>query len=313
MRAEFDITAKDTIEDFLGVKINRQKDGKISFTQPHLIDQILEDLGLTGDNVKIMDTPAIVGKSLGPHKGSVSFDEEAFKYRSVIGKLNFLEKSTRPDIAVAVHQCARYMEDPKIEHATAVKRIGRYLKATRHGGMIYEPSDQSFDCFVDASFAGDWNPETANEDRSTARSRSGRIVMYAGCPLVWSSKLQTEIALSTCESELIGLSLALRETIPLMRLVQEFKEHGQPMKALIPTVHCRAFEDNSGALAIAQVVKFRPRTRHYNVKLWHFKDYVESKQISLHKIHTDDQLADTLTKSLALAPFRKFRKLIMGW
>ena len=45
--------------------------------------------------------------------------------------------------------------------------------------------------------------------------------MYAGCPLVWASKLQTEVALSTAESEYIALSTALREVIPAMNLMRE--------------------------------------------------------------------------------------------
>ena len=50
-----------------------------------------------------------------------------FHYHSVIGKLNFLEKSTHPDISVSVHQCARFSENPRKSHAEAVKRIGPYI------------------------------------------------------------------------------------------------------------------------------------------------------------------------------------------
>jgi hypothetical protein len=50
------------------------------------------------------------------------FDEH-WAYRSVIGKLNFLEKSTRPDISYAVHQCARFASHPKKSHGDAVRNI----------------------------------------------------------------------------------------------------------------------------------------------------------------------------------------------
>jgi hypothetical protein len=59
---------------------------------------------------------------------SADHNPKEFDYRQVIGKLLKLEKSTRPDISCAVHQCARH---PKIQHTKAVKRIGRYLLATR--------------------------------------------------------------------------------------------------------------------------------------------------------------------------------------
>jgi hypothetical protein len=41
-------------------------------------------------------------------------------YRNVIGKLNFLLQSTRPEVAVSVHQCARFLVNPKILHTKAV-------------------------------------------------------------------------------------------------------------------------------------------------------------------------------------------------
>ena len=45
--------------------------------------------------------------------------------------------------------------------------------------------------------------------------------MYAGCPITWGSKMQTEIALSTTESEYIALSIARREVIPFLRSMEE--------------------------------------------------------------------------------------------
>ena len=101
------------------------------------------------------------------------------------------------------------MSDPKVEHGEAVRWLGRYLKATRDKGTIMRPiPGKDLEVFVDASFCGDWDPKEAALDRDTARSRHGYIIKYAGCPLLWKSQLQTEIALSTTESEYTGLSYA---------------------------------------------------------------------------------------------------------
>ena len=80
--------------------------------------------------------------------------DNSFDYRSVIGKLNFLEKSTRPEIAYAVHQCARFCTTPKKSHGDAIQLIGRYLHGTATKGLILMPNNTSFDCYVDASHAG---------------------------------------------------------------------------------------------------------------------------------------------------------------
>jgi hypothetical protein len=46
------------------------------------------------------------------HKEIKDHDNNKFNYRQVIGKMLYLEKSTRPDISCAVHQCARNWEIP---------------------------------------------------------------------------------------------------------------------------------------------------------------------------------------------------------
>ena len=51
------------------------------------------------------------------------------------------------------------------------------------------------------------------------QSRYGFIISYLGVPIILKSQLQTEIALSSTESEYIGISYALREAIPIMQLL----------------------------------------------------------------------------------------------
>jgi hypothetical protein len=191
--------------------------------------------------------------------------------------------------------------------------IGRYLCATADKGIICKPVNESFEVFCDADFAGLWNPETAGTDKLTARSRSGFVIKYANCPIVWSSKLQTEIALSSTESEYVSLSQSLREVFPLMRLVTELALAGFQLNTETPRIHCKVFEDNSGALEMARTPKMRPRTKHMNLKYHHFREAVETGLVSIHAINTLDQQADMLTKPLAFESFTKFRRLIMGW
>ena len=93
---------------------------------------------------------------LGKELNTKEFDGH-FDYRSVTGKLNYLEKSTRADIAFATHQCARFSSDPRESHGKAVKWLGRYLAETKDRCMILKPDlEHSFDCYVDADFCGGW-------------------------------------------------------------------------------------------------------------------------------------------------------------
>lgn len=310
---DLEITDEGTLSDFLGVNIDRRDDGSIEFRQPHLINQILEDLRMTNNDIKTKDTPMASSKLLSRHPNSEDFDN-SFHYRSVIGKLNYLEKGSRMDIAYAVHQCARFSHCPKKEHGDAVRWIARYLKGTRSKGYIMTPDkSKGLEVHVDADFAGNWDAEIAFEDRDTARSRHGYIISYGGCPLTYKSQLQTECALSSTESEYTGLSYALREAIPVIEILKEMNKQGFETKSEKPKVMCKVFEDNSGALEMAKVPKARPRTKHINVKLHHFRDYVERGEITIHKISTDDQTSDILTKPLNYKPFAKHRYSAMGW
>jgi hypothetical protein len=120
-----------------------------------------------------------------------------------------------------VQHCA----NPKINHTAAVKRIGRYLLGTKDKGLIMKPNQKGMECWVDAAHASEWNNKTASSDPKTARSRMGYIITYAGCPMHWSSKMQTEIAVSTTEAEYITLSQVMREVLPIM-LMEEAKQQG---------------------------------------------------------------------------------------
>ena len=72
--------------------------------------------------------------------------------------------------------------------------------------------------------------------------------MYAGCTNMLVSKLQGQIALSSCEAEYISLTQSMRDTIPTINLLQELKDLGFEDVFGTPKVHCKAFEDNMIAL-----------------------------------------------------------------
>ena len=150
-------------------------------------------------SLKTKDTPAASSCILHRHKDSQDFDG-SFHYRSVDGMLNYLDKGSHSDIAYATHRYAHFVDKPKKEHADALHWLACYLKGTRDKGMIYDPDlSTGLEVFMDADFAGNWNREDSL-NRDTARSRHGYIICYAGCPIVWKSQLQGEIALSSTES-----------------------------------------------------------------------------------------------------------------
>jgi Reverse transcriptase (RNA-dependent DNA polymerase) len=307
----FNISVEGTLNDYVGVNIERASDGTVHMTQPQLIQSILKELNFN-DDTKECSTPAFSSTILKDGKGKGKHVAD-WSYRSIIGKLNFIASSCRPELSCAVHQAARFSQDPRINHTKAVKRIARYLKGTINKGIIFKPTDHNFKVWADADFGGLWDKETAEDSPVTAKSRTGYVITYADCPIVWALQLQTEYALSTTEAKYIALSMALRQTIPLIRLIKEIRTMTSIPMHDTPTVYCTAFEDKSGAIELAKVPKMRPRTKHINPKYHHFRKHVAKKEIAIQQVRSQDQLADIMTKNLPKELFIKFRKLICGW
>jgi hypothetical protein len=313
LKTVFDVEVYRGLCDYLGINIKKGADGTMELMQPHLIQSINKDLGLDRPATTTCCTPAQTSKDLGKHLDEPPLDESKFQYRSVIGKLNYLEKCSQPDIAHAVHQCAKFSVDARLPHIEAVRHIGRYLLATMDKRLILDPIGESFECWVDASHAGEWNKITVMDDPSTANSRTGNSITYGGCPLVWASKMQTEIALSSTGTEYKALSHSTREVIPLMDLMDEAAGLGIIDKGCIRMVHWKVFEDNTGANEIARLPKMRPRTKHLNVKYHHFRDQVAKERVTIHAVPTEEQVADMLTKPVPVQLLEMHCKVLMRW
>ncbi len=88
------VEEEDDLCDYLGIKVTKLPDGTIMLNQPHLIDAILTDLNLQSTRTTGRSTPALSSILLHQDSKGIPFDK-SFHYRSIIGKLNFLEKSTR--------------------------------------------------------------------------------------------------------------------------------------------------------------------------------------------------------------------------
>ena len=303
----FDFTDDGDLLTYLGISLTKENK-TLTLVQPHLIQRILSALDLTSSNPK--DTPVV--KPL-LHKDLDGLPRKtSWNYRQIIGMLNYLQNSTRPDLSMAVHQCARFSISPFLSHERAVHRIGKYLLGTAEFGLIFSPEiSKGLEVFVDADFAGGWTKADA-DSADNVLSRTGFVIRLFGAPVLWTSRLQTEIALSTAEAEYIALSTAMRAVIPLMNMLNEL-QGVFGIKALIPVVSCRVFEDNESAISMSTCKKFTPRTKHIALKYHHFRKFVTTGQIKILSIDTKEQMADILTKPVESKQFRYLRKKLCGW
>ena len=313
---------EDAVAGFLGVDIQRDPVTKeVTLTQTGLIDRIIEALGV--DDLPGVDTPAdeVLGKDeLGePAKCT-------FNYASVIGMLWYLYGHSRPDLGFAVSQAARFSFNTKRSHELALIRIGQYLKQTRKRGMILKPmSSEHFvmDAYVDSDFMGLFGKENP-VDPTSAKSRTGYVICINGCPIIWSSKLQDGVALSTMMAEYYALSTCMRDVLPLRDLVKGVAKGLGISQDCTTDFKTTVWEDNNGALSLANLEpgQHTPRSRFYQAKVHWFRSYITREGendddkpdgIFVKKIDTKVQLADLFTKPLTKELFEPLRKLLIGW
>jgi Reverse transcriptase (RNA-dependent DNA polymerase) len=309
----FELTEEGEFSKFLGINFDR-KGNTVHMTQTGLIERIAEATGLTNSNPNHTPThQEALGKDLeGPPMN------ENWSYRSVVGMLLYLSTNTRPDIAFAVSQVARFSNNPKQSHAVAVKTIVRYLIGTKNKGTLVTPTGKlDIQLYVDADFAGLFKKEH-EKDPDSARSRTGYILLLGGFPLIWKSQLQSKIALSTLEAEYSALSSATRALIPIRELLFEISDTIALPQSLITTIRSTVFEDNQGAFLLAVTQRISARTRYFTVEYHHFWEYVKmedenKRKIFLEKVATELQGADFLTKGQPKFIYQNNRFIILGW
>jgi len=309
LQAGLKITYEEGVTDFdfLGIHI-QMHDKTLSMNQPHLIEQILQDLQLNTSNAKGKLTPCPQTNFPDDQQGPPA--DPSINYPSIIGKLLYLTK-TRPDIPYTTNQLARYTSRPRLHHQKTLKHLGRYLVATKDKGINLKVNEnEGLTVYCDASYVGDFQAYSPHVN--DARSITGYVIKFYGFPILWASKKQQLVALSATEAEYIAMSQAIRDVIPIKQLIDEIVEKG-----MIPKPTCSfkttVKSDNTGAIEMANNPRFRPRTKHIAVRFHHFQQHVQDGTIHVEYVHTESQQADPFTKPLSCESHEKHRKEYMGW
>ncbi|GJY65386.1 putative ribonuclease H-like domain-containing protein, partial [Tanacetum coccineum] len=228
-------------------------------------------------NVKTASTPIETQKPL--VKDEEASDVDVHLYRSMIGSLMYLTAS-RPDIMFAICACSRFQVTPKTSHLSAVKRIFRYLKGKPKLGFWY-PRVSSFDleAYSDSDYAG------ANLDRKSTT----RGCQCLGRRLIsWQCKKQTIVATSTTEAEYVAAVNCCGQVLWIQNQMLDFGFNFMNTKIYI---------DNESTICIVKNPVYHSQTKHIAIRHHFIRDAYEKKLIQVLKIHTDDNVADLLTKA----------------
>lgn len=310
LRTQFNIKDSEPLSYFLGIKVDRDAES-ITISQTKYLQQILIKCRM--DNCTPISTPLELKINTDELVRAKTTSSESKKYpcRNAIGSLMYAMLCTRLHLSYAVGLLSTYQATPSKALWTLIKRVMRYIKGTLNfklkfiknnpyllpvtifvkqstfgkrwlkRQLVYS-NQQPLICYVDASF---------NTNDHEARSTSGVLLKVFGNSIIWWSRRQSVVALSTLMAEFLALCEAVREVLWL-------RGHLNYLVVRI-SLPFTIFEDNLGCIAIAKDPTNHKGTRHMNPKLFFVRDDIRNGSVKLEHISTDANIADIFTKSLA--------------
>jgi hypothetical protein len=263
--------------------------------QPHLVKRLETTFGELVKGLQMYKTPGTPSMGIvRPMADEPTIDEEKQKiYRSAVGTLLQFVKYSRPDIANQVRELAKCM-DKANEHAfKEMKRLIKFVLDTKHYGLKLKP---------DGSFKGKWNLKVYTDsdwagDKNNRRSVSGFVIFVKGVPVLWKSKLQKCVSLSSSEAEYYALSEAAKE---IKFIVQILNSIGIEVETPI-IVHV----DNVGAIFMSENVSATQRTKHVDARYHYVREFIEEGFLKIIFVRTDENKSDMFTKNVSQAVYDK--------
>lgn len=271
-------------KQILGMRISRDRSrSRLWLSQSDYVEKVLKRFNM--DGCTPVSTPFAGHFQLSSEDCPKSKEDrqrmEKVPYKSAVGSLMYAMVCTRPDISYAAGVVSWFMSNPEPKHREAVKWVLRYLKGTQNYCLSFGNDNVEVVGYVDANYAA---------CKDSRKSTTGYIFLIGGTPISWISRLQRNIALSTTESEYVALAEAAKEMIWIKRLLRWLGL--QQSKYLILC-------DSQSAIHLAKNAAYHDRTKHIDVRYHFIRQALEEKTFDVHKVHTQVNFADFLTKAVA--------------
>jgi hypothetical protein len=287
----FGIKVEDNLTDYLSCNIVfDKKKTKAWLGQPHLIKNLDEKFGKLVDNLQKYRTPGTPGlRVTRPAKdepNTTVSEEDKTLYKSGVGMLLYLVKHSRPDIANVVRELSKMMDGATPAAFKELKRTIKFVLDTRTFGLRIEPKmgneeKWSMTIFTDSEYAG---------DTETRISVGGFIIFLLGVPILWKSKAQRAVTLSSSEAEFVSLSEAAKEIKFVVQILESM--------GIVVEIPIIVRVDNVGAIFMSENASTSSRTRHVDIRYHFVREYVEEGFIRIIFVRSEENLADGFTKNV---------------
>jgi hypothetical protein len=278
------------VHSYLGMTMDFTQSGKVKVTQRGFIDDVLFSYGVQGK----ASSPALPDLFTIDESSPLLQDIKREEFHSWSAKLLYLCKRTRPEIMVVVSFLTSRVLAPTEQDWSKLDRCMKYLNSTRDLGLVLSASQHlHVVSHVDASFGV----------HPTMKSHTGSMITLGGGAIFAKSSKQKLNTKSSTESELVGLSDSASQVI----WTREFLiAQGYDMEP------ATIYQDNQSTIAlIAKGRSTAEATRHINIRFYFVKDRIDSGELEVSYMPTQNMIADILTKPLQGELFRRLRKLLL--
>lgn len=225
LQKELKIRDEGLISLFLGMRVIRYDDGSYTMDQQKYIEKMAE-LFCVNEDTKKAEQPGIFGQHLTKHMlpqtPSEKVKAENLPMQQLVGGLIYVNK-TRPDVAYAISDVARFMSSWGEAHFNRAMLILKYLYSTRERKLFFPSSAKTpfkLTGFVDANYADGRDGGAADSD-SKWKSQGGYLVFLGDCLVSWRSRRHKSRCLSSMESEYMEASEAGKEIVFFRELMSE--------------------------------------------------------------------------------------------
>ena len=285
----FTLKIEEELDDYLSceIKINREKK-KAWIHQPHLIKKLRDKFWDVVNDMPNYATPGTPHQVIIRKTEAKITPEEQVVYRSGVGMLLFLVKHSRPDIANAVRELTKVLDGASPAAFKEMKRVIKYVLDTEKLSLKIQPRVENGKGMWSMTIYSDSDYATDPENRLSV---SGFVLYLCGVPIVWRTKQQRSVTLSSSEAEYYALSEAVKEVRFVYQLLKEMG-----FKVEVPiTVRV----DNIGAIFMAENMQVSQRTKHIDTRLRFVNQYVDDGFIKIKFVGTNENDADLFTKNLS--------------
>ena len=151
-------------------------------------------------------------------------------------------------------------------------------------------------------------------DHVSVKNRSGGLLTFGNVPILWSSKLQSKISLSTLEADYIVLSQGMRDLVSIRGPMAELGKRMNYKLAKVSHVS-KVWEDKTGTQDLINIKGplMTSRKKHIDIKYHWFISMIKPSEIGILRIKKNEQRVDIFTKGLTRLTFEQIHKHVMGW